>query len=144
MKKPVKEQVTASELLGLAFKQLALKYGCWISSDKELLHRTIFNLQQELGEQLHPLQEMHFAVMGAYPYSSDLFTVMWMLYESGHFDSYSEDGITTKVRITIHDDTEEFINKELEEIFGDDPDGLKVFHQFVEGLKILLVSSLVS
>ena len=140
----MKEQVTPSKLLSLAFKQLALKYGCWISSDKESLHRTIFNLQQELGEQLHPLQEMHFAVMGAYPYSSDLFTVMWMLSESGCFASYNEDGIITKVQITIHDDTEEFVDKELEEIFGDDPDGLKVFHQFVEGLKVLLVSSLVS
>jgi len=125
------KKITASKLLGLAFNQLELQYGRWISSDKEVLHRTIYDIQNELGEVLIPLQNLHFAVMGAYPYSSDLYTAMWILTESGWFSSYSEGGITTKVHIKHCHDTGVVTNKILGEVFKGDEVGLRAFHQMV-------------
>lgn len=136
----MKKHITASKLLSLAFDQLALKHGCWISPDKELLHQTIFNLKQKIGTQLYPLSEMHFVVRGAYPYSNDLSTAMWMLHESGFFNSYKSGGVTTKVQITVHDDTEEVVDKLLTEIFKDNLEERQAFNELVDGLKVLLVS----
>lgn len=131
------------DLLHLAFKQLALEHGGqWISADEKLLHETMYKACQELSEQLPPLKKLHFAT-GAHLYSRELSGAMWGLLTTGCFNDLHVEygGKTTKARISVGDDTKEFVNRRIKEIFSDGSQEQKAFNQLVKSLKPLITSS---
>ena len=139
-----KTTIKLIDLLHLALKQLALEHGGqWISTDEELLHNRIMHKAcEELSEKLPPLQKLHFATRGVYPYSKELSDAMWGLLTTGCFNGlhveYGEK--TTKARISVGTDTKEFVDRGIKEVF---PDGSKreAFDKLVESLKPLITSS---
>ncbi|MBU1092309.1 hypothetical protein KJ836_01370 [Patescibacteria group bacterium] len=131
--------MTASGLIGIAFEEYCLEVNPQttphhFSSSTELIHRTMYRLTQEYSDLLYPLKDLHFAVMGAYPYSSDLYTVLWILTCSHMLVNVWTTNGKSWMERSICPDSQKFLTEWKEKAFEDDSIGLKHFKNFAKDL----------
>ncbi len=136
-------EVNTCDLIELALLEYSLKdpdKRIRFSDSEEIWHRTMYELKGKLEITLFPLQDMHFATMGAYPYSSDLFTDLWMLRESGMLTFIHSSAGESWIEKSIHSDSDECL-EEWKQKLSDHSEILQSFLEFSRALGDALVLS---
>ena len=136
-------EVNTCDLIELALLEYSLKdpdKKIRFSNDEETWHRTIYELKGKFEKTLFPLQDIHFATMGAYPYSSDLFTDLWILRESGMLTFIHSSAGESWIEKSIHSDSDECL-EEWKQKLSDHSEILQSFLEFSRALGDALVLS---
>jgi len=134
------ESIAFTELLGLALKELARTSekpeDCWLSQKPDRLHPLMQKLARKFSHSLEPLQSLHFACAGAFPYSSELSRALDLLQQSGLIKR--ENPSFDRFAPTWYQDSQEVIQARTGEVFSGDEQAKREFDAFVKDLSELL------
>lgn len=134
----MQDSLLTSELIGMAFKEFCLNIkplsSQRFSSSRERIHTIMYNLAEKYAPALSPLQRLHFATAGAFPYSTGLDAALGDLIASGILISFKGSNGDTYLKCSIHPDSRQFLARWSTEVFTDDPDGLQSFQNFAREL----------
>ncbi|MFH1088465.1 MAG: hypothetical protein V1719_01325 [Patescibacteria group bacterium] len=129
--------IVRGNFIQLLFLQIATKYTehtAWFTLDDDILHPTIFGLQQKYGAELPVLTKFHFTTVGTFPFSQELaeamvgirvsyFVKLTMPHDAAHFYCH-----------LLSKDSAEFLEQTLQDIFGDNATTRKAFGNCADDL----------
>jgi len=132
------QDITAAKLIGLALEEYCLvtnpKQSHHFSGSTEKIHHTIHAASQKYSHVLLPLKDLHFATAGVYPYSSELFTALWMLTESGILITFWGSNGENWIERSIATDSQTCLDRWKQENFADNFEGLTAFRNFAKDI----------
>jgi hypothetical protein len=128
-----------SEFFRVLLKRLAQnRKEARFSEDPQKLHQVFYNISRNYASQFPELSELHFITAGAHPYSPELTEALDILQMSGAISRQNPSYEFFSVR--YYDDTDAVVQRDLNELIGQDAKRANAFEEIVRSLDTALVA----
>lgn len=132
------QDITVAQLIAVAFEEYCLiihpHKKCRFTGSTEKIHRTMHEIAQKYSHIFPLLNDLHFATAGAFPHSSELYTALWILEESGILVSFYGTNDDCWIERSMWPDSQEFLDRWKQKAFTNNKKELLAFQNFAREL----------